>query len=106
MRDISSASWFVNPVVGLVMRGFDLVQRLNKEMNKEEAFYCSAPAQCRYGLCFKDVTVEDSVKDEDIPYISERCRQYFDWLCILTTTRFKRIDSIQFTHRILERETK
>jgi len=53
-----------------------------------------------------DVTVEDSVKDEDIPYISERCGQYFDWLCILTTTRFKRIDSIQFTHRILERETK
>jgi DNA-directed RNA polymerase subunit RPC12/RpoP len=84
MRDISSWSWYINPVVGLVMTGFDLVQRMNKEMNKEEAFYCSAPAQWRYGLCFKNVTVEDSVKDEDIPYMCERCGQYFDWLGILT----------------------
>jgi hypothetical protein len=46
------------------------------------------------------------MKNEDIPYLTERCGQYFDWLSILTTARFKGIDSIQFTHRILERETK
>ena len=33
MRDISSWSWYINPGVGLVMTGFDLVQRMNKEMN-------------------------------------------------------------------------